>query len=46
MSEPTVSEFAHVYKDAIKIEGSVEIRKPVGSASAFQTSPKGSWTRE
>jgi hypothetical protein len=45
MPEATVGEFMHVYKDAVKIEDSAEIRKPVGSMSAFQQSPKGSGTR-
>jgi hypothetical protein len=42
MTEAMVSEF--VYKDAVKIEGSVEIRTPLGSTSAFQTSLKASST--
>jgi hypothetical protein len=44
MSEDTVMEVAHVYKDAVKVEGSVEIRKPAGSTSGFQTSRKASST--
>jgi hypothetical protein len=45
MPEATVREFMHVHKGAVKVEGSAEIRKPVGSMSAFQQSPKGSSTR-
>jgi hypothetical protein len=44
MTEATVREFAHVYKDAVKMKGSVKIRTPLGSRSAFQTSLKASST--
>ena len=33
MTEATVREYAHVYKDAVKIEGTLEIRKTGGSTS-------------
>jgi hypothetical protein len=33
MTENTVREFAHVYKDAEKVEGSLEIRKLIGRTS-------------
>jgi hypothetical protein len=36
MTEATVREFAHVYKNAEKIEGSLEIRRPLGSTSDFR----------
>jgi hypothetical protein len=36
MTEATVREFAHVYRDAIKVEGTLEIRKPLGSMSAWR----------
>jgi hypothetical protein len=36
MTEDTVREFAHVYKDAVKVEGSLEIRTPLGSTSDFR----------
>jgi len=36
MTEATVREYAHVYKDAEKLEGSLEVRKKVGSTSDFQ----------
>jgi hypothetical protein len=39
MSEATVREFAHVYKDAEKVEGSLEIRKPTDSTSGWQHLP-------
>ena len=39
MTEATVREYAHVYKDAEKLEGSLEVRKTLGSTSAFQHSP-------
>ena len=39
MTEDTVRQFAHVYKDAQKVEGSLEIRKIQGSTSAWQHSP-------
>jgi hypothetical protein len=45
MTEDTVKQFAQVYRDAERIEGTLEIRETLGSTSAFQTSPKGSWTR-
>jgi hypothetical protein len=45
MAEDTVREFAHVYRDAMKVEGSLEIRTPLGSTSDFRQSPKGAWTR-
>jgi hypothetical protein len=41
MTEDTVREYAHVYKDAEKIEGSLEIRKPLGTASDFTRSDAG-----
>ena len=34
----TVREFAHVYKDAVKVEGSLEVRKTGGSTSNWQQS--------
>jgi hypothetical protein len=39
MTEAEVREYAHVYKDAEKVEGSLEIRKIQGSTSAWQHSP-------
>ena len=39
MTEDTVKEYAHVYKDAVKVEGSLEIRKIQGSTSAWQRLP-------
>lgn len=36
MSEDTVREYGHVYKDAEKIEGTLEIRKPSCSTSDWQ----------
>jgi hypothetical protein len=37
MTEDTVKQYAHVYKDALKVEGSLEIRrKAAGSTSDFQ----------
>ena len=41
VTENTVREFAHVYKDAVKIERSLEIRKPLGSTSDFARSNAG-----
>ena len=35
MSEATVRESAHVYKDAMKVEGSLEMRRDAGSTSDF-----------
>jgi hypothetical protein len=35
MDEATVKQFAHVYKDAAKVEGSLEIRGKLGSTSDF-----------
>jgi hypothetical protein len=40
------AEDAKHYKDAERIKGTLEIREKLGSTSDFQTSPKGSWTRE
>jgi hypothetical protein len=40
MTEATVTEFGHVYKDAVKVEWSLDVRRPMGSTSAFQQSPK------
>jgi len=37
--EATVREFAHVYRDAVKVEGSLEVRKTGGSTSDWQRSP-------
>ncbi|HSA68379.1 MAG TPA: hypothetical protein VLF65_02130 [Burkholderiales bacterium] len=39
MTEATVREYAHVYKDAKKLEGSLEVRKKVGSTSDSQQLP-------
>jgi hypothetical protein len=39
MTEATVREYAHVYKDAEKLEGSLEVRKTLGSTSDFQQLP-------
>jgi len=39
MTEATVREYAHVYKDAEKLEGSLEVRKTVGSTSDWQQLP-------
>lgn len=39
MTEATVKEFTHVHKDAEKVEGSLEITKPVGSTGDWQRSP-------
>jgi hypothetical protein len=39
MTEATVREYAHVYKDAERIEGSLEVRKKVGSTSDWQQLP-------
>jgi hypothetical protein len=39
MTEATVREYAHVYKDAEKLEGSLEVRKTVGSTSDWQHLP-------
>jgi hypothetical protein len=36
MTEATVREFAHVYRDAVKVEGSLEVRKTGGSTSDFR----------
>jgi len=36
MTEATVREYAHVYRNAEKIENTLEIRKPLGSTSDFQ----------
>ena len=36
MTQDTVREYPHVYKDAERIEGSLEIRKPLGFTSDFQ----------
>ena len=33
MTEDTVREFAHVYKDAVKVAGSLEVRKVMGRTS-------------
>jgi hypothetical protein len=38
MTEDTVREYAHVYKDAVKVEGSLEIRKLMGRTSDWQRS--------
>jgi hypothetical protein len=38
-TEDTVREFAHVYRDAVKVEGSLEIRKTGSSTSDWQRSP-------
>jgi hypothetical protein len=38
MTEATIREYAHVYKDAAKVEGSLEVRKLMGSTSAWQQS--------
>src|SRR5262245_50706199 len=35
MSEDQVKQYAHVYKDAEKIEGTLEIRKPLAHTSDF-----------
>lgn len=35
MSENTVREFAHAYKDAVNVEASLEIRTPAPSTSDF-----------
>jgi hypothetical protein len=40
------AEDAKRHKDAQRIDGRPEIRQGLGSTSDFQTSPKGSWTRE
>ena len=40
MTEDTVREFAHVYKDAVKVEGSLEVRKLQASTSDWQRSPR------
>jgi hypothetical protein len=39
MTEATVREFAHVYKDAVKVEGSLVVRKTGGSTSDWQRLP-------
>jgi hypothetical protein len=39
MTENEVREYAHIYKDAEKIEHSLEIRKPLGSTSDWQRLP-------
>ena len=39
MTEDTARQFAHVYKDAEKVEGSLEIRKVQGSTSDWQRLP-------
>ena len=39
MTEATVREYAHVYKDAEKVEGSLEIRKLVGRTSDWLRLP-------
>jgi hypothetical protein len=39
MTEDTVREYAHVHKDAEKIDGSLEVRKTLGSTSDFQQLP-------
>ena len=36
MTEDTVREYAHVYKNAVKVEGLLVVRKPMGSTSGFQ----------
>jgi hypothetical protein len=38
MSEDTVKQFADAYKDAEKIEGTLEIRKPAPSTGDFMRS--------
>ena len=38
MTEDTVREYAHVYKDAEKVESSLEIRKLTGRTSDWQRS--------
>ena len=38
MSEDTVRQFAHVYRDAEKIPNTLEIRPSLGSTSSFQRS--------
>jgi hypothetical protein len=39
MTEDTVKEFAHVHRDAVRVDGSMEIRTPAGSTSDFSRSP-------
>jgi hypothetical protein len=39
LTEDEVREYAHIYKDAEKIEHSAEIRKPLGSTSDWQRLP-------
>jgi hypothetical protein len=36
MTEATVREYAHVYRNAVKVEGTLEVRTPLDSTSAFQ----------
>ena len=38
MTEATIREFAHVYRDAVKVEGSLEIRKLIGRTRYWQRS--------
>ena len=40
MSEDTIRQFAHVYRDAEKIPNTLEIRQSLGSTSSFQQSPR------
>ena len=40
MTEDTVRGFAHVYRDAVKVEGSLEIRKTGRSTSDVLRSPR------
>jgi hypothetical protein len=39
MTEDTVRQFVHIYKNAVKVEGSLEVRELVGSTSDWQHSP-------
>ena len=39
MSENTVKQFAHAYKNAVKVEGTLEVRRVMGSTSDWQRSP-------
>ncbi len=38
MSEADVQAYAHVYRDAVKLEDTREVRQPLGSTSAWLNS--------
>ena len=39
MTEETVRQFAHTYRDAVKVDGSLERRRPLGVTSDFLKRP-------